>query len=124
NTLTPRLANGKSKRILSAEGLLKDLSGPFGGPARMYALGITVNGLPMQPFGFDNRILEDCGVVRPDPDGYCAVTGHWWLDMDDPANAALLGVPIATTLVGGDYFGGLQVGNPIDMSLRVRLEKK
>ena len=44
--------------------------------------------------------------------------------MDDPANAALLGVPITVTLVGGDPSGGPAVGNPVDMSLRVRLEKK
>lgn len=45
--------------------------------------------------------------------------------MDDPANAALIGVPIIVTLVGGDPSGGSAVGNEVvDMSLRVRLEKK
>ena len=31
--------------------------------------------------------------------------------MDDPANAALLGVPITVTLVGGDISGGPAVGS-------------
>jgi hypothetical protein len=31
--------------------------------------------------------------------------------MDDPANAALLGVPTTVALVGGDDFGGPAVGH-------------
>ena len=70
-------------------------------------------------------MTEDCGLTRSDPDRKCTAVGHWWLDMDDPANAALLGVPITVTLVGGDPSGGPAVGgDPVDMSLRVRLEKK
>jgi len=34
------------------------------------------------------------------------------------------GVPITVTLIGGDLAGGFTVGNAIDMSLLVRLEKK
>ena len=93
--------------------------------SRAYGLGITVNGLPMQPSGLGPpEAIEDCEAVRADPDAYCTITAHWWLDMDDPANAALLGVPVTVTLVGGDVFGGPAVGSPIDMSLQVRLEKK
>jgi len=109
-----------------ADGLLTDGPYPVVIP-RAFALGISVNGLRMQP-GFSvpgqEEVVEDCGVFRADPDGFCAVTAHWWLDMDDPANAALLGVPITVTLKGGDLFGGPAVGDPADMSLRVRLQKK
>jgi hypothetical protein len=96
--------------------------------SREYDLGISVNGLfGMAPRGVpgSSEATEDCGVFRSDPDRTCTVTGHWWLDMDDPANAALLGVPITVTLVGGDPSGGVAVGVvPVDISLRVRLEKK
>src|SRR5437870_1879931 len=116
NTLTATLAKGKTKRILHAEGMLTD-----GGVAlvasRAYALAISVNGLQMHPSGLGPaEAVEDCGAVRADPDASCTVTGHWWLDMDDPADAALLGVPITVTLAGGDLVGGPAVGKPVDMS--------
>ena len=124
NTLSATLAKGKTKRILHAEGMLTDGSSGFVA-SRAYALGTSVNGLPMQPSGFGSaEAVEDCGAVRADPDAFCTVTAHWWLDMDDPANAALLGVPITITLVGGDLTGGPAVGSAVDMSLRVRLDKK
>src|SRR2546426_2803913 len=124
NTLTATLAKGKTKRILHAEGILTD--GGLGIVAsRAYALAITLNGLQMHPSGLGPaEAVEDCGAVRADPDAFCTVTGHWWLDMDDPANAALLGVPITVTLAGGDLVGGPAVGSPVDVSLRVRLEAK
>src|SRR5438552_7125364 len=125
NTLTATLAKGTKKRILLADGMLTE---PFPlGVSREYDLGISVNGLSMHPSTSgpgSPEADEDCGALRSDPDRTCTVLGHWWLDMDDPANAAVLGVPITVTLVGGDLSGGPAVGNPIDMSLRVRLEKK
>lgn len=117
---------GLKKRILVADGVLTTaLMGM--GMGRYFALGISVNGAYyMQP---------DSGVHGPPPGpevvelcdsdegpGMCAVVGHWWLDLDDPANAALLGVPLTVTLVGGDLVG--VGGGPVDMSLRVRPEKK
>jgi hypothetical protein len=126
NTLTATLAKGKKKTILMADGMLTD--GPNGNPvSREYDLGISVNGVSMQPAspaGPGNpEADEDCGVFRADPDRTCTVLGHWWLDMDDPANVALLGVPITVTLVGGDVSGNA-AGAPVEISLRVRLEKK
>ena len=99
--------------------------------SRVFALGIDVNGIAMQPAAAPDLFegIEDCGGFG-DSNGdtvftrACTVTAHWWLDMDDPANAALIGVPIAVTLVGGDTYGGPAVGAPVDVSLRVRLEKK
>jgi hypothetical protein len=122
NTLTATLATGKKKTILYAEGVLTD--GPYPGFfSRLLALGINVNGLRMQPSDSVNNITTE--VVSPVctvPGPPCTVVGQWWLDMDDPANAALLGVPITVTLLGGEYYGG--GGQIVDMSLRVRLEKK
>ncbi len=129
NTLTATLAKGQKKTILYADGILGD--GELGGAplvSREYDLGISVNGIAMHPSVTSGPgspdAAEDCGVFRSDPDRRCMVVGHWWLDMDDPANAALLGVPIAVTLVGGDASGGPAVGAAVEMSLRVRLEKK
>ncbi len=133
NTLSATLAKGKKKTILIADGMLADTTGGGGLVSREYDLGISVNGLAMHPgdpaSGPVNPVnpdaYEDCGVARSDPDRVCTVIGHWWLDMDDPANAALLSVPITVTLVGGDPTGGPAVGSTlVAMSLRVRLEKK
>jgi hypothetical protein len=127
NTLSATLAKGKKKTILIADGMLTD-GAVSNFVSREYDLGISVNGLAMQPASAagpgNPEADEDCGFLRSDPDRTCTVTGHWWLDMDDPANAALLGVPITVILVGGDVSGGLAVGQPVDVSLRVRLEKK
>jgi len=125
NTLSATLAKGKKKTILYAEGVLTD--GPYPAefaPTRILALGVNVNGLPMQPSDPVNHITNEvvspvCTAMPPTP---CTVVGQWWLDMDDPANAALLGVPITVMLIGGNYYGG--GGSAVDMSLRIRLEKK
>jgi len=128
NVLAATLKKGKAKKILMVEGMLTD--GPITPVvlARVLALGVDVNGLLLQPSPAPDifEAIEDCGAFRADgdPDGACTVTGNWWLDMDDPANAALLGVPITITLVGGDLLGGAEVGAPVDISLRVRFEKK
>ena len=103
NTLSATLAMRKPGTILIADGMLTEPEPLL--VSREYDLGISVNALSMQPSGFGpetREAHEDCGAVRSDPDFSCTVIGHWWLDMDDPANAALLGVPITITLVGGD----------------------
>ena len=126
NTLTATLGKSKKKTILTADGMLTDA--PYAYLLfREYDLGISVNGLSMHPSAAGPgapEADEDCGAIRSDPDRTCTVIAHWWLAMDDPANAALLGVPITVTLVGGDPSGGPVVGEPVDTSLRVRLEKK
>jgi hypothetical protein len=122
----------KKKTVLYVDGMLDDI-GANGTSAipRRYDLGISVNGLAMQPsidFGPGSAdASEDCGLTHPysESDMKCTAVGRWWLDMDDPANAALIGVPITVTLVGGDPSGGPAVGGvPLHMTWRVRLEKK
>ncbi len=126
NTLTATLAKGKKHTVLRATGMMTEPNAePF---SREFDLGISVNGLAMRPSSYGpgaKEAREDCGVFRSDPDRVCTVVGHWWLDMDDPANAALLSVPITVTLVGGDPSGGSAVGNEgVDISLEIRLDKK
>jgi hypothetical protein len=132
NVLTAGLLKGATKSVLEVEGMLTD--GPITALqlSRVFALGVSVNGLPMQPAAAPGlfEAISDCGGYTDSPTGdtvntrACTVTGQWWLDMDDPANVALLGVPITVTLVGGDLTGGPEVGAPVDMSLRVRQVKK
>lgn len=127
NTLSATLAKGKKKRVLMVDAMLTD--GSFGPllVSREYDLGASVNGLTMQPPPGNNGgrdTAEDCGAFRSDPDRLCAVTGQWWVDMDDPAYAALIGVPITVTMIAGDAAGGPAVGTCVNTSLRVRLEKK
>ena len=132
NVLSATLLKGTKKTVLEAEGMLTD--GPITPIAlsRVFALGSSVNGLPMQPAAAPGSFeaIADCGGYTDSPTGdtvntrACTITAHWWLDMDDPANVALLGVPVTVTLVGGDLLGGAEVGAPVDMSLRVRAVKK
>jgi hypothetical protein len=132
NVLTAGLLKGSKKSVIEVEGLLTD--GPITPIAvpRVFALGVSVNGLPMQPAAAPGsyEAISDCGGYTDSPTGdtvntrACTVTAHWWLDMDDPANVTLLNVPITVTLVGGDLIGGPEVGAPVDFSLRVRQVKK
>jgi len=132
NVLTADLRKGAKKSVLEVDGMLTD--GPITpvGLSRVFALGVSVNGLPMQPAVAPGSFeaISDCGGYTDTPTGdtvnarACTVTGHWWLDMDDPANVALLGVPLTVTLVGGDLIAGPELGAPVDMSLRVRQVKK
>jgi len=132
NVLTAALAKGTSKSVLEVDGMLTDGAKGFFVVPRVFALGVSVNGLPMQPAAKPGSFeaISDCGGDTDMPTGdtvntrACTVTSQWWLDMDDPANAALIKVPITVTLVGGDLIGGPEVGLPVDMSLRVRLVKK
>ena len=131
NFLSASLAKGLKKTVIEVEGVLTD--GPITPIVlpRVFSLGTDVNGLPMQPAAIpdNDEVITDCGAF-PDSNGdtsaiaACTVSGHWWLDMDDPANAALLGVPLTVTLRGGDLLAGPEVGAPVDMSLRVRVIKK
>jgi hypothetical protein len=131
NVLSASLLKGKKKTVIEVEGLLTDGPyTPFFAP-RVFSLGTSVNGLPMQPAAAPGffEVITDCGAFSDsngDTPGIaaCTVSGHWWLDMEDPANAGLLGVPLTVTLVGGDLIAGPEVGGPVDMSLRVRVVKK
>jgi len=124
NTVSATLAKGKKKTILYAEGILTTGSyAPFYS-SMLLALGINVNGLRMQPHdNINNLTTKVASPLCTMPIPPCTVVGQWWLDMDDPANAALLGVPITVTLLGGEWSGSPGF-SAVDMSLRVRLEKK
>ncbi len=104
--ISATLRAGRRKRILYAETMTTESTG-LGGPY----VYVTANGLPMRPVG-------GFPVDYVCPSTPCAVAA--WLDMDDPANAALIGVPITVTLSAWNSLPG----GTFDMSLVVRLEKK
>jgi hypothetical protein len=87
------------------------------------------NGITMQPSTV-GPVVVDCGGGAGAPLGpasfACTVTGSWWLDTDDPANAALVTRPVpplVVTLSGGELSPGA-VGAPVDISMTVQLMKK
>jgi len=128
NVLNATLKKGLRNRILVADGVMTT---QLFGAGLYLALGISVNGAQMEPLGAWLGVPPGPAVVQfCDSDegwlngGMCTVVGHWWLDLDDPANAALRGVPLTVTLFGGDAAGVGGGGGGNTMSLRVRLEKK
>jgi hypothetical protein len=101
--LTGQLARGAGKRVLAVNATVGDLGG-FGSQ-RSYTCHVTANGIDLQAPG-GNLMVQSNG---PD-DSTGSVSASFWLDMDDPANAALLGVPInlnlsCTELTGNGDFG-------------------
>ncbi len=120
------LLKAKPKRVLMVEAMVTNA--PYG-PAVLglaLALAVDVNGIVLNPPGAGVppilSVAEDCSTGE----GTCTVAGTWWLDLDDPANAALFGSPpplLLVTLVGGDLVGG-GVGTLADVTINVRLQKK
>ena len=84
------LAKAKTKRVLRVDAMITD--GPYGPIVAPIALAASVsaNGLPMQPSPPGGFAVEDCGAARGDPDATFTLTATWWLDIDDPANVAIL----------------------------------
>ena len=115
------LAKAKTKRVLRVDAMITD--GPYGPIVVPIALAASVsaNGLPMQPSLLGGFTVEDCGAARGDPDGACTLTATWWLDIDDPANVAILTPPVVVTMTWGALVGPAV---PVDVTLSARLEKK
>jgi hypothetical protein len=120
--VTATLKKGKPKRILQAEAMMTTGIAAPGAPISL-ALMVDVNGILLEPTipGPVAVAMTDCGgsLILPGPFS-CTVTGTWWLDLDQ--NPALIGVPLAVTLNGGNLFLGPAV--PVDVTLTVRLQKK
>jgi hypothetical protein len=121
--VTATLKQGKAKRILQAEAMMTTGIAAPGAPITL-AMLVTVNGVNMEPTIPASPVavaMTDCGAsgIVPAPFA-CTVTGTWWIDLDQ--NPALIGVPLAVTLGGGNLFVG--PGVPVDVTLTVRLQKK
>lgn len=124
--LSATLQKAKKKRILQVEAMMTT---NFYTPAlpSTLALYVDANGIFLQP---GLAVVVDCGGGAGFPLGppslSCTVSGTWWLDIDDPANAALLASPpplLVVHLSGGELFPAA-VGAPVDISMTVRQLKK
>jgi hypothetical protein len=127
--LTATLQKAKKKRILQVEAVMTTSVYSPAIPSTLQ-LFVDANGIPLEPNLPGTGTIVDCGGGAGAPLGppsfSCTVTGTWWLDIDHPANAALLTSPpplLVVTLSGGEMFPGA-VGAPVDISMTVRLVKK
>jgi len=127
--LTATIVKGKRKHVITVDAMVRLDLPP--GPATL-SLGATVNwdvpacGLEMHPTGTIGTVasaLQEC----PNVGMGCTVTGTFILDLD---NAELLqpgcfiNQPLTIILNAGDAGPGGGVGQPVDVSMIVRMEKK
>ena len=127
--LTATLQKAKPKRVLKVDAVMTTSVYTPAIPSTLQ-LWADANGIPLQPSVPGAGVIADCGggagIPLGPPSFGCTVSGSWWLDIDDPANIALLTKPIpalTVTLRGGEMFPGA-VGAPVDISMTVRMVKK
>jgi hypothetical protein len=71
---TVQLVKGKRRNLLIVNGVLSGSSTVAG---TFIGLGVTVNGIHLEPNdATDSRIFQRCEV------GFCTVSGTWWVDLD------------------------------------------
>jgi hypothetical protein len=125
--LTATIAKGKKKTVLAIEGAYTD--GPYGPVygVRALAIGVTVNGINVQPNPASaQQNVIDCGLVDTPPAG-CTIVGTFWLDIDaaELANPGMfVGQPLTIVMSTGHIGAGPPPANPMDASLSVRVQKK
>jgi hypothetical protein len=125
--LTATIVKGKKGTVLAMEAGYTD--GPYGpiGGVRAIAIGVTVNGIAVQPNpAAVEQHTVDCGMTDTPP-AICTVVGTFWFDIDaaELANPGMfVGQPLTVVLSAGDVSGGAFPANPMDSSLSVRVQKK
>ena len=127
--LVATLKGAKKKRVVKVDAMMTTSVYTPAIPSTLQ-LWADVNGIPLQPSVPGAGVIADCGggagVPLGPPSFSCTVSGNWWLDLDDPANVALVTSPIpplVVTLRGGEMVPG-SVGAPVDISMTVRMVKK
>jgi hypothetical protein len=125
--LTATIAKGKKKTVLAIDAAYTD--GPYGPiyGVRALGLGVTVNGIAVQPNpAATEQNVIDCGLVDTPPAG-CTIVGTFWLDIDaaELANPGVfVGQPLTVVMSAGHIGAGPPPANPMDASLSVRVHKK
>lgn len=125
--LTATIAKGKKKTVLAIEASYTD--GPYSPiyGVRVLSLGVTVNGIAVQPNpASPEQHVIDCGLVD-NPPATCTVVGTFWFDIDaaELANPGMfVGQPLSVVMSAGHVGGGPVPANPMDSSLSVRVQKK
>jgi hypothetical protein len=125
--LTATIVKGKRGTVLAIDAAYTD--GPYGpiGGVRVIGLGVTVNGVAVQPNpATAEQYVADCGS-NDTPPAVCNLAGTFWFDIDaaELANpGTFVGQPLTVVMSGGDVSGGAFPANPMDSSLTVRVQKK
>jgi len=125
--LTATIVKGKPKHVITVDGMVR-LDLPPG--VATLSLGADVNwhtcGLEMHPTGtmgtFESA-LQEC----PNVGMGCTVTGTFILDLDAAelvSPGCFINQPLTITLWAGDAGPGGGDGQPVDVSMIVRMEKK
>lgn len=121
--LAASIVKGKKKHVITVDAMVRLDLPP--GPATL-ALGASVNGREMDPTGTMGTMwsaLQECANVGMG----CTVTATLIMDLD-AAELASPGVfinqPLTITLWAGDAGPGGGIGQPVDVSMIVRMEKK
>jgi len=121
--LTAAIVKGKPKHVITVDAMMRVDLPP--GPCTL-SLGADLNGLEMHPTGTMGTwwsAFQEC----PNVGMGCTVTATLIMDLD---NAELIwpghfiNQPVTITLMGGDAGPGGCAGQPVDVSMIVRMEKK
>jgi hypothetical protein len=125
--LTATIAKGKKKTVLAIEAGYTD--GPYSpvGGVRALGMGVTVNGIAVQPNpASPEQHVIDCGLTDSPP-ATCTLVGTFWLDIDaaELANPGVfVGQPLSVVLFAGHVGAGPPPAIIMDASLSVRVQKK
>jgi hypothetical protein len=125
--LTGTIAKGKRNTVLAIEAAYTD--GPYSPiyGVRALGLGVTVNGVAVQPnpAAAEQHVI-DCGLTDTPP-ATCTVVGTFWFDIDaaELANPGVfVGQPLTVVMSAGHVGAGAPPANPMDATLTVRVQKK
>jgi len=125
--LTATIVKGKKKTVLAIEASYTD--GPYSPiyGVRVLGLGVTVNGVAVQPNpASPEQHVIDCGLSDTPP-ATCTVVGTFWFDLDaaELANPGVfVGQPLTVVMSAGHLGAGPPPANLMDSSLSVRVQKK
>jgi hypothetical protein len=101
-----QLVKGKRGRLLLVNGVLSAYTPT---PGVTIAMNATVNGVHLEP----NNYQTDSQVFQEGCNGFCTITGTWWLDLDalEQANPGqFVNVPLDVTLAARAFYGTLTFG--------------
>jgi len=121
--LTAVIEKGKKKHVITVDAMVR-LDLPPG--VATLSLGASVNGLEMHPRGTMGTFwsaFQEC----PNVGMGCTVTATLIMDLDNAELASpgsFINQPLTILLWAGDAGPGGGVGQPVDVSMIVRMEKK
>jgi hypothetical protein len=121
--LTAAIVKGRPKHVITVDAMVR-LDLPPG--VATLSLGADVNGLEMHPTGTMGT-MESAHQEFPNVGMGCAVTATLIMDLDSAellSPGHFINQPLSITLWAGDAGPGGGEGQPVDVSMIVRMEKK